>query len=163
VLPHSLCNLQSLESLSLHSNLLSTLPPKIINLKLVELSLRNNPLVRRFVEDLVYDPPSLMEMAGRVIKISKIPYQQDEIPRSVFQYLQSAQHCVNPKCKGVYFSSKVENINFVDFCGKYRLPLLEYLCSPTCKRTPVYSISSESESEDEVMPMAAKMKKVLLG
>lgn len=23
-------------------------------------------------------------------------------------------------------------MKFVDFCGKYRLPLLQYLCSPTC-------------------------------
>ena len=64
---------------------------------------------------------------------------------------------------GVYFSAKVENIKFVDFCGKYRLPLLEYLCSPNCARNPVICASSESESEDEVLPMAAKMKKVLLG
>ncbi len=45
VLPHSLSRLHKLQSLSLHSNRLSTLPPGIVNLQLVELSLRNNPLV----------------------------------------------------------------------------------------------------------------------
>ena len=44
-LPASIANLHSLQSLSLHSNKLSTLPPQIVNLCLVELSLRNNPLV----------------------------------------------------------------------------------------------------------------------
>ena len=32
----------------------------------------------------------------------------------------------------MYFSSRVEQVKFVDFCGKYRLPLLQYLCSPHC-------------------------------
>ena len=46
-LPRSLCNLHRLQSLSLHNNQLSTLPPDICRLPLVELSLRNNPLVVR--------------------------------------------------------------------------------------------------------------------
>ena len=55
-------------------------------------------------------------------------------------------------------------MKFVDFCGKYRLPLLEYLCSPLCKSRPlVVSSSSESDSEDETFaPVVSKMKKVLL-
>jgi hypothetical protein len=43
--------------------------------------------------------------------------------------LRSAEHCVNPKCCGVYFESRVEHVKFVDFCGKYRIPLMQYLCS----------------------------------
>lgn len=35
---------------------------------------------------------------------------------------------------GVYFSSRVETVKFVDFCGKYRVPLLQYLCSPHCRK-----------------------------
>lgn len=30
---------------------------------------------------------------------------------------------------GVFFDSRVEHIKFVDFCGRYRIPLLQYLCS----------------------------------
>lgn len=66
---------------------------------------------------------------------------------------------------GVYFSSCVEQIKFVDFCGKYRLPLMQYLCSPKCTSSPLvpYS-SSESDSEEEMQPLVnSKMKKVLLG
>ena len=85
-------------------------------------------------------------------------FQQDEYLSQIRAKIQC-----NISIVGVYFSSKVENIKFVDFCGKYRLPLLEYLCSPNCARNPIICASSESESEDDVLPMAAKMKKVLLG
>ena len=49
-LPSTLKNLHKLRSLSLHNNQLSTLPTEIVSLNLVELSLRNNPLVNRFVQ-----------------------------------------------------------------------------------------------------------------
>lgn len=158
-LPPTLINLRKLQSLSLHNNQLSTLPTEIVSLNLIELSLRNNPLVARFVQDLVIDPPSLLELAGRVVKIEKVSYEPEELPKHIVKYLQSAQRCVNPQCKGVFFSSKVENVKFVDFCGKYRLPLLQYLCSPKCRYTPMYS-DSESDTEDAAR---SKMKKVLLG
>ncbi|KAE9524714.1 hypothetical protein AGLY_014764 [Aphis glycines] len=34
--------------------------------------------------------------------------------------------------EGVFFDDRVEHIKFVDFCGKYRIPLLQYLCSSKC-------------------------------
>ena len=92
--------LRDLESLSLHNNQLSTLPPDIIKLNLVELSLRNNPLVVRFVQDMTYEPPSLLELAGRVVKIKKLKYSPEDLPGNLVEYLNEAQHCVNPKCKG---------------------------------------------------------------
>ena len=45
-------------------------------------------------------------------------------------YLGSAKKCLNPKCDGVYFDSRVKCIKFMDFCGRFRLPLEQYLCSP---------------------------------
>lgn len=164
-LPPTLIRLHRLRSLSLHNNQLSTLPTEIVALNLVELSLRNNPLVNRFVQDLVYNPPSLLEMAGRVIKIERIPYTEEDLPRCLRAYLESAQRCVNPKCKGVYFSSRVEQVKFVDFCGKYRLPLLQYLCSPTCSTaTPsVCSNGNGAESDDEEGRARSRMRRVLLG
>ncbi|WAR05284.1 LRC58-like protein [Mya arenaria] len=122
-IPPTFINLRKLRSLSLHNNRITTLPPEIVALNLVELSLRNNPLVARFVQDLSFDPPSLLELAGRVVKIEK-----------------------------------VENVKFVDFCGKYRLPLLQYLCSPACSYQPAYS-DSETDDEDSAR---SKLKKVLL-
>ena len=65
-----------------------------------QLSLRDNPLVVRFVSDMTHNPPSLMELAARVVKQHSVPYNPQEMPRSLHEYLQSAHHCVNPKCKG---------------------------------------------------------------
>ncbi|XP_066455350.1 leucine-rich repeat-containing protein 58 [Eleutherodactylus coqui] len=163
--PPQLAQLHSLRSLSLHNNLLTYLPREILSLvRLQELSLRGNPLVVRFVRDLTYMPPSLLELAGRTIKSRGIPYSPWELPENLLRYLDLASKCPNPKCGGVYFDSCVRHIKFVDFCGKYRLPLMHYLCSPECS-SPCSSISSQSESdsEDEASVAARRMQKVLLG
>jgi Leucine-rich repeat (LRR) protein len=170
--PAQLAQLHNLKSLSLHNNRITTLPPQIVSLgDLCELSLRGNPLVVRFVRDLTWQPPSLLELAGRTIKNRGIPYTAEDLPHSLIHYLDSAQHCLNPKCSGVYFTSRVEHIKFVDFCGKYRLPLMQYLCSPSCTSnsssssysSSSYTSSSDTESEDEGAVPSNKLKKVLLG
>ncbi|XP_054858582.1 leucine-rich repeat-containing protein 58 [Eublepharis macularius] len=168
-IPPQLAQLPSLRSLSLHNNLLTYLPREILNLvHLEELSLRGNPLVVRFVRDLTYNPPSLQELAGRTIKTRNVPYTRSDLPGNLLVYLDLASNCPNPKCGGVYFDSCVRQIKFVDFCGKYRLPLMHYLCSPTCS-SPCSSASqsstsqSESDSEDEAIVAARRMQKVLLG
>ncbi|KAH3703126.1 leucine-rich repeat-containing protein 58-like [Dreissena polymorpha] len=158
-IPPTFVNLRKLQSLSLHNNKIATLPPEIVSLNLVELSLRNNPLVARFVQDLFFKPPSLLELSGRVIKIERVPYSEKDLPSRLICYLNSAQQCVNPMCKGVFFDSKVEQVKFVDFCGKYRLPLLQYLCSPVCSYKPAYA-ESDTDSEHSAK---SKLKKVLLG
>ncbi|GAB1602883.1 leucine-rich repeat-containing protein 58-like [Argonauta hians] len=162
-LPRSLGQLHKLRTLSLHNNQISTLPQEIVSLNLIELSLRNNPLVVRFVKDLICDPPSLLELAGRTIKIEKLKYSVNDIPHNLHQYIESAKRCVNPKCKGVYFSSRFENVNFVDFCGKYRLPLLQYLCTPRCATSqPSVRGTSDTETDEEDVNDGI-MKRVLLG
>ena len=65
---------------------------------------------------------------------------------------------------GVYFTSCVEHVKFVDFCGKYRLPLLQYLCSPKCTSLLPTVTSSASDSEtDEDDGARERMRRVLLG
>jgi hypothetical protein len=128
--------------------------------------------VTKFVNDISFDPPSLKELAARIVKIN-VPSEEVRstmLPREVNTYLRSANQCVNPRCKGVYFEARAEHIKFVDFCGKYRVPLLQYLCSPKCSTaTPAYAISDySSESEEELQPLSEyapqnRMKKVLLG
>ncbi|XP_005994937.1 leucine-rich repeat-containing protein 58 [Latimeria chalumnae] len=162
--PPQLAQLHSLRSLSLHNNLLTFLPREILHLvQLQELSLRGNPLVVRFVRDLTYDPPSLLEMAGRAIKSRNVPYTPRDLPENLIQYLDLASKCPNPKCAGVYFDSCVRQIKFVDFCGKYRLPLMHYLCSPECSSPCGSNSQSDCDSEDEVSVAAHRMQKVLLG
>ncbi|XP_054167621.1 leucine-rich repeat-containing protein 58-like [Oppia nitens] len=179
-LPSTIAQLKSLRSLALHRNQLTTLPPDIVKLRyLMELSLRNNPLVMRFIRDMMFEVPSLMELSGRAIKLNKLNYNLDELPNCLVSYLSSAHRCVNPKCKGVYFDSRVEHIKFVDFCGSYRVPLLQYLCSPQCssihQSSPLmnrlYSSDENNSDEESVAnnPAADEMitefrlKRVLLG
>lgn len=90
-----------MRSLSLHNNLLTYLPREILCLvHLQELSLRGNPLVVRFVKEMTYDPPSLLELAGRTIKSRNIPYFPRDLPSNLLRYLDLASKCPNPKCAG---------------------------------------------------------------
>ncbi|XP_068154770.1 leucine-rich repeat-containing protein 58 [Drosophila tropicalis] len=162
-LPMSIARLKNLKSLLLHKNRLRHLPKDIVALKnLTELSLRDNPLVVRFVQDMALKPPTLLELAGRMVKASGQRPGPYDIPRTLAEYLNSANCCVNPNCKGVFFDNRVEHIKFVDFCGKYRVPLLQYLCSSKCiepEQTALRAPSSNNASASS----GFMMRKVLLG
>lgn len=69
-------------------------------MQLQELSLRGNPLVVRFVKDMTYDPPSLLELAGRTIKSRNLTYSMQDLPSHLVTYLDLASKCPNPKCAG---------------------------------------------------------------
>lgn len=75
---------------------------------------------------MTLEPPTLKELAARVVKLRLNNYSY-MLPPQLQNYLRTANQCVNPKCKGVYFSYCNEHVKFVDFCGRYRIPLLEYL------------------------------------
>lgn len=68
----------------------------------LQLSLRENPLVVRFVQEMnAFKCPSLLELAGRAVKsIPHINPTPEDLPRTLLAYLKSANCCVNPKCKG---------------------------------------------------------------
>jgi len=131
MIPQELGQLKRLQSLSLHKNVFKTLPMEIVMLtNLQELTLRDNPLVNTFIKGYEFNPPSLLELAGRSIKTKNVAYKNVNLPKRLRGYLDSAKRCINPKCDGVYFDSRVKCVRFVDFCGKFRLPLEQYLCSP---------------------------------
>lgn len=117
-IPPTLIHLRNLQSLSLHNNQISTLPPEIVRLNLSELSLRNNPLVNKFVQDMTYEPPTLLELSGRVVKIEKVKYSKEDLPSNLRKYLSSAQRCVNSKCKGNFFSIFEGNF-FFQYCKDF--------------------------------------------
>lgn len=149
--------MHNLVCLQLHNNRLNYLPKGIVELeKLEELSLRGNPLINRFVRELTYSPPSLLELAGRSVINSKQDFSR--APREIISRLQTAKCCPNPKCGGVYFDLQYKQIRFADFCGRYRMPLMQFLCSPNCL-TP--ESDESSSSDDDYNP--ARMRRVLLG
>ena len=160
--PNELTQLPSLRSLRLHDNNLETLPQNLVNLtNLHELSLRNNPLVMRFVKEWSNQVPTLLELSARAINKSHVVYTPQMVPDVLVDYLNGARHCDNPHCNGVYFTSKFQSVKFVDFCGKYRVPLMQYLCSPLCASSGDEASYSSSEEEDHATKV--RMKKVLLG
>ncbi len=63
----------------------------------------------------------------------------------------------------MYFDSRVEHVKFVDFCGKYRIPLLQYLCSPHCYKQPAVVHVAPSQSSDSDSDEGYRLRKVLLG
>uniref|UniRef100_A0A8C4TD77 Leucine rich repeat containing 58 n=1 Tax=Erpetoichthys calabaricus TaxID=27687 RepID=A0A8C4TD77_ERPCA len=94
-IPPQRAQLHSLHSLSLHNNLLTYVPREIVNLvHLQKLSLRGNPLVVWFVKDLTYDPPSLLELAGRTVKFRNIPYFAEDLPDNLITYLDLASNAL---------------------------------------------------------------------
>uniref|UniRef100_A0A0N4Z532 Leucine-rich repeat-containing protein 58 n=1 Tax=Parastrongyloides trichosuri TaxID=131310 RepID=A0A0N4Z532_PARTI len=160
-LPQSIASLRNLKRLSLHNNLIRTLPPQILNLTSLEsLSLRNNPLVRKFVDNLLFKPPTLKELAARTVrKEINVGTIFEILPNELIKYLNSAHECLNPHCSGVYFEARFENIKFVDFCGMYKVPFLQYLCSPSCG----CGCSDNGPHVCRNRVTDARMKKVLLG
>lgn len=166
-LPKQLTYLSNLRSLGLHHNQLQTLPQNLIQLtNLEELSLRSNPLVIRFIKEWPNHVPALLEIAGNVIKKNQISYSTETLPRVLVNYLDEAKQCDNPKCEGVYFNPHFQRVKFVDFCGKYRVPLLQYLCSPMCVHEASCRYGHDcgnSSSEEENHAAENKIKKVLLG
>jgi len=132
-LPETLSTLSRLRVLHLHQNMLTTLPHGLIFItSLSDLSLRDNPLVMRFIHDMELQPASLLELCARTVKLHHLNYHDEVIPGSLETYLDTAHQCVNPVCDGVYFNHRIEHVKFSDFCGKYRVPLLQYLCSSQC-------------------------------
>lgn len=88
-----------------HSLEATYLKPKSFFLPHFQLSLRDNPLVVRFVKDMTLNPPTLLELAARSAKIASIPYGPEDLPRSLIDYLQTGNCCVNPNCHGRLSSS----------------------------------------------------------
>merc|ERR1719362_1640149 len=117
---------------------------------------------------MAFKPASLLELSARVIKNFSLKYSERTLPGQVIDYMNNSHSCVNPNCKGVYFDSRVEHVKFVDFCGKYRVPLMQYLCSSRCHvDQPAYSEdkSSRRNSTIDAAKMeeeSIKMRRVLL-
>lgn len=54
---------------------------------------------------MTHNPPSLLELAARVIKTNEIPYTSEILPKNLIDYLNGGRRCVNNNCKGTSFNS----------------------------------------------------------
>lgn len=55
-------------------------------------------------------PTSLKEMSARVVKTYYISYTPADLPRTLIEYLSSANCCVNPNCQGnQLFNERITN------------------------------------------------------
>ena len=164
LLPTELTLMRKLVSLQLHKNQLQTLPQGLVRLtNLRELSLRDNPLVLRFIKEWPNTLPSLLELAARATRTHGVSYTSEVIPEHLVTFLDSAQCCDNVTCGGVYFSSRIQNVKFVDFCGKYRVPLMQYLCSSSCGDGEEHGHMTTSSSSSDEETDEKRLKRVLLG
>ncbi len=156
-LPDSVTNLINLQAFSLQGNLFRALPPFILKLQGLErLALRNNPLVSSFVEEYKPQVLSLRETCARFIRQKSITYSTSTLPDSLVAYLDSAKRCTNDSCPGVYFATRSNKIEFVDFCGKFRLPLQQFLCT-RCPPT-----SDDNSATTASLPPQSRLAQVLL-
>lgn len=166
-IPETLVQLKKLRTIHLHYNQITVIPAGLVKQKckdelpLQEITLRGNPLLDKFVKSrlvsgIKHKPPSLFELACRSIKTNSIEYNDTILPPYIIHHLETAIKCPNPKCAGVYFDTKYFQVRFVDCCGAYKLPLLQYLCSPNCaeveddKCGSSSSSSSDMDSEQEI-------------
>ena len=132
-LPATMVQLTDLEVLNLHRNRLTLLPVELLALRqLRQLSVRQNPLVTNFAASYHQHLPTLQELAGRVVKKHRLDEGQEaRLPLGVKQFLEGSHECLG--CGGSYFGdSGVSRVEFVDMCGSFRVPFLQYICSDAC-------------------------------
>eukprot|EP00038_Savillea_parva_P005836 m.160237 g.160237 ORF g.160237 m.160237 type:complete len:408 (+) comp11919_c0_seq1:356-1579(+) len=160
--PDSICKLQNLRTLNLHNNKLTFLPSGIIKMANLEnLSLRGNPLVTDFINDEQSSSPlTLKEIAARAVLNYSVPFDNASLPGDLVSFLRSARYCNNPKCAGVYFTTHVKKLTIEDFCGKFRVPLMKFLCREGCTEAPSYPRHPAPAMPSP--PNQKKMKRVLL-
>ena len=69
---------------------------------------------------MTHDPPTLLELAARVVKTIEIPYTENDLPITLIEYLNSGHKCVNPRCQGMswqhtYTNPDIQFYNFYNF------------------------------------------------
>ena len=89
----------------------------------------------------------------------RLPVRQPGLRRRLLQPQGQLQHWLSGyTIQGDYYNHprQVEHVKFSDFCGKYRVPLLQYLCSAHCS---VSMQDSGREQDRGQLPLS----RVLLG
>ncbi|KAF9127897.1 hypothetical protein BGW39_005481, partial [Mortierella sp. 14UC] len=111
-LPRQLGQLKALTHLVLDDNPIAVLPAEVGQLQyLRRLKLERCPLVQEFVHSPVHSPPTLMELAARVILRQGVMVPP-LLPPHLKAYLRTSQRC--SFCDGPYFESFVKRGKMID-------------------------------------------------
>ncbi|KAG0320447.1 hypothetical protein BGZ97_000159 [Linnemannia gamsii] len=125
--PRQLGQLKALTHLVLDDNPITVLPAEVGQLHyLRRLKLDRCPLVQEFVHSPVHSPPTLMELAARVI-LRQGMVVPPLMPSHLKAYLRSSQRC--SFCDGPYFESSVKRGKIIEK-NELLVPLEYTLCIP---------------------------------
>ncbi|KAG9070119.1 hypothetical protein KI688_009451 [Linnemannia hyalina] len=126
-IPRQLGRLKALTHLVLDDNPITVLPAEVGQLQyLRRLKLERCPLVREFVHSPVHSPPTLMELAARVI-LRQGMVVPPLMPSHLKAYLRTSQRC--SFCDGPYFESSVKRGKMIEK-NDVLVPLEYTLCMP---------------------------------
>uniref|UniRef100_A0A673JS71 Leucine rich repeat containing 58b n=2 Tax=Sinocyclocheilus rhinocerous TaxID=307959 RepID=A0A673JS71_9TELE len=171
-MPSQCLQLLRLQSLSLGGNRLKSIPAEIESLTSLELLYLGGNQISSIPAELA-NLPCLSYLVLCDNRIQSVPPQLNRdckifIIFGVNRPLVNANRFLTTaylttSFPGVYFDSCVRHIKFVDFCGKYRLPLMHYLCSPECTSPCSSNPQSDADSDEDNSVPADRLQRVLLG
>ncbi|KAG0263968.1 hypothetical protein BG011_007689 [Mortierella polycephala] len=111
-IPSQIGKIKGLVSLDLSSNPITVLPAEIGKLQFLRrLKLDRCPLVEEFVHSPLHSPPTLLELAARVIVRHDVPVPPMLLPH-LTTYIKSARTC--SFCDGPYFDSWVKRGKMIE-------------------------------------------------
>ncbi|KAF9108759.1 hypothetical protein BGX29_007049 [Mortierella sp. GBA35] len=126
-IPPQIGLIKELVNLDLSSNPIKVLPAEVGKLQFLRrLKLDNCPLVEEFVHSPVHSPPTLLELAARVIVRHDVQIPKMMLPH-LKAYVESAQTCAF--CDGPYFDSWIKRGKLIEK-NEIFIPLEYTLCQP---------------------------------
>ncbi|KAF8947607.1 hypothetical protein BGZ47_008499 [Haplosporangium gracile] len=126
-IPSQIGLIKDLVNLDLSDNPIKVLPAEVGKLQFLRrLKLERCPLVEEFVHSPVHSPPTLLELAARVIARYDIQMPPLMLPH-LKAYVDSAQSCTF--CDGPYFDSWVKRGKLIEKNEMF-IPLEYTLCQP---------------------------------
>ncbi|KAH7046193.1 hypothetical protein BKA57DRAFT_411179, partial [Linnemannia elongata] len=126
-IPAQIGLIKELVNLDLSDNPIKVLPAEVGKLQFLRrLKLERCPLVEEFVHSPVHSPPTLLELAARVIVRHDIQMPPLMLPH-LMAYVDSAQSCTF--CDGPYFDSWVKRGKLIEKNEMF-IPLEYTLCQP---------------------------------
>ncbi|CAO3567369.1 unnamed protein product [Mortierella alpina] len=126
-IPAQIGNIKGLAHLNLENNPITILPAEIGHLQyLRRLRLDNCPLLQRLVHSSLHSPPTLLELAARVVVRQRVVVP-NLLPEHLRAYLKTSQRC--SFCEGPYFEASFKRGKIIEK-NNALIPLEYVLCMP---------------------------------